>query len=124
MPTHGLTDDEFDRIGKGHEAELKAARVALARTQAEHLTFSFHGVLYQKRKCARRLPWQQRRCYRCLPLGRRLILWGDTGHRQLADLHAGGRFSPKRTLSMPRGFFTKPNWFGHSGRLALLPSVT
>jgi hypothetical protein len=28
----------------------------------------------------------------------RYIRLGDTGHRQLADLHAGGRFSPKRTL--------------------------
>ena len=32
------------------------------------------------------------------PIGHYIRL-GDSGHRQLADLHAGGRFSPKRVVA-------------------------
>ena len=37
VPSSGLTDDEFERIGKAYEGELKSAQTALARGNIEYI---------------------------------------------------------------------------------------
>jgi len=45
-PAYGLTDDEFDRIGRAYEEDLKAAQAALARGNIEFVEGEVEELLY------------------------------------------------------------------------------
>jgi len=45
-PAYGLTDDEFDRIGRAYEEDLKAAQASLARGNIEFVEGEVEELLY------------------------------------------------------------------------------